>query len=208
MAPWQRRARLVIAVSATAFAIALAFAFRTGAPQAPPTVVERSDPSALVETGAGRTFRINRNKEEIRIDHEKVLTYPDGSTKLEGVTVTTERDNGRVFVIRGDRGEVGEKESNITLEGHVTLTGNDGMTVTTERATFAESDGILRVPGAVAFTRGRMSGTSQGLTYEKNSDVMTLLDQVSVHMAPQRGEARRAIKQAAHGGGEGGPDLL
>lgn len=197
MAPWQRRARLVIAVSATAFAIALAFAFRTRAPQVPPTVVERSDPSALVETGAGRTFRINRNKEEIRIDHEKVLTYPDGSTKLEGVTVTTERDNGRVFVIRGDRGEVGEKESNVTLDGHVTLTGNDGMTVTTERATFAESDGILRVPGAVSFARGRMSGTAQGLTYDKNSDVMTLLDQVSVHLAPQSGEAGLQISSGS-----------
>jgi LPS export ABC transporter protein LptC/lipopolysaccharide transport protein LptA len=189
MAPWQRRARLVIAVSAIAFAIALAFAFRPRTPEVPPTVVERSDPTALVETGAGRTFRINRNKEEIRIDHEKVLTYPDGSTRLEGVTVTTERDNGRVFVIRGDRGEVGDKESNVALEGHVQLTGNDGMTVTTERATFDESDGMLRVPGAVEFTRGRMSGTSLGLTYDKNTDVMSLLDQVNVHMVPEDGEA-------------------
>jgi len=189
MAPWQRRVRTIIAVGAIAFAIALPFAFKPRTPPKPPTVVERTDPSAIVETGAGQTWRINRNKEEIRIEHERVLTYPDGSTKLEGVTVTTERDNGRTFVIRGDRGQVGEKESHVTLEGHVVLEGNDGLRVSTEQATYAEQDGIMRVPGPVEFSRGRMSGSAVGLTYDKNTDVMTLLDQVQVQLTPGTSEA-------------------
>lgn len=188
MARWQRRARLIIAVGGILFAIVVAFAFRARAPRATPTVVEQSDPSAIVETAAGRTLRVNRDKEEVRIDYEKLLTYSDNSTRLEGVTVTTERAGGRVFTIKGDKGQVGEKESTVTLEGHVLLTGSDGLLLKADRATFAESDGIVRIPDRVEFSRGRMSGTSIGLIYDKNQDVMTLLDQVSIQFAASQSE--------------------
>ena len=189
MARWQRRARLIIAVGGVLFAIVVAFAFRSRTPRTTPTVVEQSDPSAVVETAAGRTLRVNRDKEEVRIDYEKLLTYSDNSTRLEGVTVTTERAGGRVFTIKGDKGQVGEKESTVALEGHVQLTGSDGLLLKADRATFAESDGIVRVPDRVEFSRGRMSGTAIGMTYDKNSDVMTLLDQVAIQFAPGEGES-------------------
>lgn len=188
MTPWQRRARLVIALGGVAFAVALAFAFRTRPVSRTPTVVERSDPSAVAETAAGNTIRVNRDKEEVRIAYEQLLTFADGSTRLSGVTVTTERAGGRTFIIKGDRGQVGEKESDVTLEGHVELTGNDGMRVTADRAHYTEADGRVHVPGAVQFTRGRTSGTSVGLTYDKDQDVMTLLDQAAVQFAPAEGE--------------------
>ena len=117
MSPWQRRARLVIAVIGIAFAIVVATAFRTRSPQITTTTIERSDPSALVESAGGRTIRINRDKEEIRIDYEKTLTYADGSNRLEGVTVVTERNGGRVFTIVGEKGQVADKENVISLEG-------------------------------------------------------------------------------------------
>ncbi len=196
MAHWQRRARLVIAVAGTAFAIVLALAFRARAPRTTPTVVERADPSAIVETAAGRTIRINRDKEEVRIEYEKLLTYSDGATRLEGVTVTTERGGGRVFVIKGDSGQVAEKESHVSLEGNIELTGNDGMVVKTDRATYAENDGIVRAPGPVTFSRGRMSGSSIGLLFDKNQDVMTLLDQVSMQLAAGDGEGALRIASA------------
>ena len=110
MSPWQRRARLLIAVGGIAFAIVVATAFRKRAPQVSTTAIERSDPTALVESAGGRTIRINRDKEEIRIDYEKTLTYADGSNRLEGVTVVTERGGGRVFTIAGRRVRSGRRK--------------------------------------------------------------------------------------------------
>ena len=49
------------------------------------------------------------------------------------------------------------------------LAASDGMTVRTEHATYADSDGIVRAPGPVEFTRGRMSGTGVGMTYDKTA---------------------------------------
>jgi LPS export ABC transporter protein LptC/lipopolysaccharide transport protein LptA len=197
MSPWQRRARLIIAVAGTAFAIALAFAFRSRAPRTASPIVERSDPAAVVETAAGRTFRINRDREEVRIDYEKLLTYSDGATRLHGVTVTTERDGGRVFVMKGDNGQVGEKESHVSLDGHVELTANDGLMVKTDRATYADSDGVVRAPGPVQFSRGRMRGSAVGLTYDKNQDVVVLLDQVQIELGPGDGGAMQITSGTA-----------
>jgi LPS export ABC transporter protein LptC len=184
MASWQRRARLFTAVAGIAFAVALAFAFRTTPPSVIPAVVERSDPSAVLETAGGRTLRINRDREEIRIEYDKLLTYSDGSTRLQGVTVTTARGEG-TFVVKGDSAQVGEKESRVELEGHVEINGSEGLVMKTDRATYSESDATVRVPGAVEFSRGRMSGTSMGLTYDKNADVMSLLDQAVVHVTSE-----------------------
>lgn len=189
MASWQRRARLFIAVGGITFAIVLARAFRPRAPEPPPIVVERSDPSAVVETVDGRTLRFNRDKEEISIEYERQLTTADGSTRLAGVTVTSVRDDRR-YVVKGDTALVSDKEADITLEGHVVLTASDGLRITGDRATFNQDDGIVHVPGPVQFSRGRTSGTSVGMTYDKNQDVLILLDQVIVTMAAAAHGAR------------------
>jgi lipopolysaccharide export system protein LptA len=64
------------------------------------------------------------------------------------------------------------------------MVGSDGMTAITEHATYAESDGTVRAPGPVEFARGRIKGTGIGLTWDKTLDVLTILDQAVVHVAP------------------------
>lgn len=183
MASWQRRARWFIAIGGIAFAIVVARAFRPRAPEPPPTIVERSDPSAVVETVGGRTLRFNRDKEEISIEYQGQLTTTDGSTRLANVTVTSARGD-RTYVLKGDSALVSNKESDIALEGHVVLTASDGLRMTGDRATFNQDEGFVRVPGPVQFSRGRTSGTSVGMTYDKNQDVLTLLEQAVVTMGP------------------------
>ena len=155
---WQRRARYIIAILGVAFAIVVARAFRTRQPAPPPTVVERSDPSALFETAGGQTLRFNRDKEEIRVNYEKQLTTAAGVTKLEGVTVTSDR-GGRSYELKSDTAQITDKESQILLDGHVRMVANDGLVVTGDSATYAESEGVVRIPGPVQFSRGRMSGS-------------------------------------------------
>jgi lipopolysaccharide transport protein LptA len=189
MASWQRRARLLIALGGGGFAIVVALAFQQRTPQRPPIVIERTDPKAVVESAGGRTIRLTADKEDVRIEFDTLLTYPDGSTRMRGLTVTAKRDSGRVYTIRGQLGQVDEHESNISLEGAVTLDVDDGLRVSADRASYLKQEGLLLAPGPAEFSRGRLTGSGVGLRYEENADVLTLLDQAVVRLAAGDGEA-------------------
>ena len=129
--------------------------------------------------------KVNRSREDVSIRYEKQLTYKDGATTLQGVTiVTTDRNDGRSFTVTGKEGRVGQNESEMVLHGDVHLVASDGLSATTEHATYTESDGIVRAPGPVEFARNRLSGSGVGMTYDKNQDVLVILDQARVRMTP------------------------
>ncbi len=214
MSVWQRRARVVIAVFAVAFIIVLVFAFKRRAPVPVTTAVPRTDPNAVVETTGGTTQRFKGTREDVGVDYEKLLTYEDGSTKMLGVTIRTEnRGGGRSFTVTAKQGDIAKNESQIALTGDIRLAANDGFTARTEHATYEDKEGVVRAPGPVEFGRARMSGTGKGLTYDKAADVLTILEDASVRMAPdERGagsadiaaataEFRRRDRQILFGGG-------
>src|SRR2546426_849179 len=105
MTSWQRRARLVIALGAVLFAIVVAFAVKRRPPVVARNPEAQTDPTAVVQSTSGRHIDWNREHENYRIDYEKLLTYADGSSKMLGVTVTTERAGGRIFVIKAKEGQ-------------------------------------------------------------------------------------------------------
>src|ERR1700674_288706 len=119
MSQWQRRARLLIAIVGVAFAIVVAFAFRKRAPAGATAPAASGDPKAVVESANGWHNRVNREQEEVLTEYETFRTYPDGSTKMLGVKVTTVRAGGRTFVITGKQADVGQNEANISLAGNV-----------------------------------------------------------------------------------------
>jgi LPS export ABC transporter protein LptC len=185
MVAWQRRARLLIAVAAVAFAIVVAVAFRPRAPeQAPVAPVPPTDPAAVVESASGTTIRVNREQEEVRVEYERLLSYPDGVTRMVGMKVTTVRAGGRTFVLTGNEGTVAQEPSAFEVSGDVELTSSDGLLVRGGEARYSEQDGLVRVPGPVTFREGRTSGTSVGMTYHKTTDALTLLEQAVVKVAP------------------------
>jgi LPS export ABC transporter protein LptC len=190
MPTWQRRARLLIAIAAIAFAIVVAIAFKgRNPPSAAAPAIPPADPEAVVESATGTTVRINREQEEVRIEYDKLLTYPNGATKMVGMKVTTVRDNGRTFVLTGNEGEIQQDPSSFEIAGDVELTSSDGLRVRGREATYSEKDGIVRAPGPVEFSEGRISGNSTGLTYDKNQDALTLLDDAVVKVAPDESGA-------------------
>jgi len=185
---WQKRARLVIAVGGTAFAVLVALRFRQATPPADVRVAT-SDPKAVAESAQGIHFRQNRSHEDVSISYQRLTTYTDGSSKLEGVTVKTERANGRQFVITGRDASVSKNESDLSLSGDVHITVSDGMHIRTERATYSDSDGTVHAPGPVDIARGRLTGSSTGLVYNKTTDQLTLVDNIQLHLAPDDGGA-------------------
>jgi lipopolysaccharide export system protein LptA len=214
MLVWQRRARLLIAVSAIAFAIAVAVAFR---PRTPSQVVVAplppADPAAVVESATGTTIRINREQEDVRIDYERLLSYPDGVTRMVGMKVTTVRAGGRTFVLTGKEGSVAQSPMSFEVSGDVELTSSDGLRVRGTEARYLEQDGIVRVPGPVTFEEGRVSGSSVGMTYHKNTDTLMLLERAVVNVWPgedgtggmamhgERAEFRRTARTLRFEGG-------
>jgi lipopolysaccharide export system protein LptA len=183
MTPWQRKARLLIGVFAIAFAIVVAFAFRRSAPavQAPTPV--RTDPIAVVESTGGRVERFTLSREDVRVEYQRQLTYADGSTKMLGVTITTDNRGGRSFTMTGKEGQIAQKESAISLNGAVQLVASDGLTVNTEHAAYNNSDGVVRAQGPVEFVRGRLSGSGVGMTYDKDTDVLQILEKAVMRVA-------------------------
>ena len=184
MARWQRRARFLIAVSAVAFAVVVAFALRKGAPDPEPVTLAATDPTALVESASGTAIRVNRDEEQVRIKYDRLLTYDDGSTRFIGVDVITERAGGRTFTLRADEGLVGEGSAEFEFSGDVVLTSTTGLIAVTDHATYREQDGTVRAPGRVEFSRGRVSGAGVGLTYNKNTDLLTILREGVVQVTP------------------------
>src|SRR3954470_22267985 len=135
MTRWQRHARLIVALFGILFA---AFVARQLKPRdAPRTAssVQKADPGAVVETTSGTLSKVKGSHENASVTFQKQLVYPDGTSKLSGVTiVTTERNGSRTFTISGKEGRIGNNESSIQLDGAVRLEASDGLAAATEHA--------------------------------------------------------------------------
>ena len=163
---WQKWARLLIAACAIAFAIAVAMRIR---PRVAPAVqrVTTSDPKAVVESAGGFSHRDTRDHEDFSIKYQRQVTYTDGSSKMEGVAIDTDRAGGRHFQITANEAGLSKDQADFTFSGHVQIAVSDGMLIRTEHASYKESDATARASGPVDISRGRMTGSSQGFTYDK-----------------------------------------
>jgi LPS export ABC transporter protein LptC len=181
-----RFSKVVLALIAAAVVVAVAVALkRRVIPTAPPLVAVRTDPKAIVESTSGRAVRFNRAHEDIRVEYERLLSYSDGSTKLLKVKIVADdRGDGRSFRLTADEGESGKDEAVILLSGHVTLVEGDGFTAETAAATYDKRDDKVRAPGDITFHHDRLSGSGAGMLYDKNADVLTILDRAVMHIAP------------------------
>ena len=184
MKRWQRSARLVIAVSGIAFAVFVAREMKRRDPPVAVKPVVRTDNRAIVETTGGNTTRLNGTHEDVAITFDKQYIYDDGTSKMQGVTIVFDERNGgsRTFTIKGKEGRLGKGSTTMLLDGAVTLEGTDGMKVLTEHASYSETDAVVRAPGPVELTRGRVHATGIGMTWDKTPDVLTILDQAVVHI--------------------------
>jgi lipopolysaccharide export system protein LptA len=179
---WQRRARSVIAVLAAVFAIFVAFMFVRRAPSAPGTAIQLSG-KQVMESHGGEYVRRTGSREDLKVQFEKELSYADGSSSLANVIITsTNRADGRTFTVTGKDGRKQDNPERYALDGDVKLVASDGLTARTEHATYAAADGTVRAPGAVEFSKNRMSGRGTGMTYDKERDVMTIMAGAVVHI--------------------------
>jgi lipopolysaccharide export system protein LptA len=184
MTRWQRHARLFVALFGVLFA---AFVARQLKPRDTPHAavpVAKTDPGAIIETTKGTLAKFKGSRQNVDVTFARQQLYTDGSSKLFGVTIVTDEKNGsRTFTVTANEGRVGANDSSLQLDGAVRLQGSDGLSAAAEHATYS-SEGVLRAPGPVEYGRGRMRGNGVGLIWDKAQDVLTILDQTVVHIAP------------------------
>jgi lipopolysaccharide export system protein LptA len=192
---WQRRARLVAAVIGLACAVAV-FAYSRGRPKptpTPPLPARLSDPVATIEAKEGKVIRFDATggKNGYTLQFAHGATYPDGHSRYDTVTLATSRQ-GRQFDIRADAAEergkavTGDNPGEVALTGHVRVVTSDGLEIHSDAATYEDASGVVKAPGRVSFTRDRMSGEGVGAVFNREQDLLSLLDQAHVITAPDK----------------------
>ncbi|MEP6783122.1 MAG: LPS export ABC transporter periplasmic protein LptC, partial [Acidobacteriota bacterium] len=185
MARWQRHARWALAVIAIGVIGVVLYTIRpreTAAPIAQPAGVE---PGAVVTTLNGQAITFKGAHQDVRIDYEVQTTNAEQETKLRGVKIMVDNRAGRNYVVTGKEAFLGKQNSSFDVRGDVKLVTSDGLTVTSQQATYTDAEDLVRIPGDVKFSRGRMSGTGVGFTYDQQRDMMTILDKADVKFAAE-----------------------
>ncbi len=72
------------------------------------------------------------------------------------------------------------------FRGNVRLTGAGGLEMKTAEATYTHADGMVVVPGAVEFAKGRMTGSGVGATYDQKRDVFWIKDKARIDVTPAK----------------------
>jgi lipopolysaccharide transport protein LptA len=184
---WQRRARLVIAVSAVIFAVVLARQWKPRQPPPVNAVVPRSDPGAAIEVAGGRLERFKMSRQDVSVEFRRQSMYANGSMKLYGVTIVAdEKDGSGTLKATGKEADVGPDGATIDLRGDVRLESSE-VTAHTDRATFAKTENIVRTPGAVELTESKTTAKGVGMTFDRDRDVLTILDQAVISMGSDSG---------------------
>jgi len=182
---WQKRARLGVAIFGIAVAAVVFFAVgeREKPAAAPPP--SRLDPAAIMETSECVLKRTTGTRKDFTVTCDRYLAYENETGKLLGPRIEIRERQGRDFLITGAEALLNNKSREIALSNNVRLLASDGFELSTAAATFNEKEGIVRAPGAVSFKKGAMSGTGVGMTYDKNTDVLTIVEKAHVRMVDE-----------------------
>lgn len=189
---WQKVARLAIAATVIVFVAVVVVALRRPGPAkvAEPTPPRRSA-DTLSEAGAFESKQFTSDgKLSFYIRGEAMDTFPDHRKIGRNATLTLPDRNGRTCDIFAPSMEVvAPEEGQATvsvgkMSGGVKLTCNDGLVMTSNEATYDDKTGVVSVPGDVQFSRGRLTGSGKGATYDQKRDVVWLLADARIKVAP------------------------
>src|SRR5204863_6534497 len=129
---------------------------------------------------------LNVGKDDLKIEAEMETGYADGRTRLHKAHFTSKRSNGTVFEIWAGLAEsqgkavTGDEPGLIYLSGGVKTKSSEGLEVDTDQATYDNIQGLATIPGKLTFKRERLTGEGVGATYDRERDILWLLDQAHI----------------------------
>ncbi len=186
---WQKVLRLAIALFVVGFAALVVVSLRHARRPSPPAPVDLKNHPEIMRGGEGHVLQYNKGADSVSITFGNVATYPDNRSVFGGgVTVVLPDKQGRRVTIHSQDADVtrppGKDIGKADFKGGVTLTTSDGITLVSDSASYADDDQTARVPGKASFSRGRMSGTSTGATYDQAREILWLLQDAVVDVKP------------------------
>jgi LPS export ABC transporter protein LptC len=189
---WQEIARLAIAAFVIVFAGVVVFIMRQRSTLPPPsTAAVPTDENTVVSSKGPIEYEgYDQGRLRFRLKGKDHKVFSGGRMEIVDVAVTIpDRENGTV-TISADKATVESPPNTVnelqsaTFTDNVKLTNEKGVTVSANEANYEESTGVVTIPGPVKFSRGRMSGSGVGATYDKNRDVLWILDKAHITVAP------------------------
>jgi lipopolysaccharide export system protein LptA len=174
MSPWQKRARFVVAVFGLVAAGVVYFAIGRRPPVATPGEVKRIDPAASAESTGCTIKRFRGETPDFELTCKTQLAYPDGSLRMIDVTINVNKPDGRRYVVTAGEAYAGQDQKRLQLSYGVKLRASDGFEMTADRGDYDSEQGSIHSDVAVAFTKGRMSGSGTDIDYNENTDVLTI----------------------------------
>jgi LPS export ABC transporter protein LptC/lipopolysaccharide transport protein LptA len=188
MTPWQKRARLLVAAIAVVVIGVVAYTIRPRDAVAPAAPVQRIDPKSKIETRGADVIRWKGADRDLRVEFQRQVTYQDDQTRLFDVKVVADNREGRNYTITGKEAQIGKEESSFHISGDVRMETSDGLVAHSNEATYTDAEKMVRAPGPVKFSRGRMQGTGTGFVYDEQRDALTILNNADVHFAADGNE--------------------
>jgi lipopolysaccharide transport protein LptA len=186
---WQRVAQAAIALFVIGFIALLATTLRqerSATPEDPaPT---REKPDAPLENPGGGTQEATdpTGKKRWGIRFGTHVALADGRQQLGGGVEATINRADRHFVIRAREAEITPSTEGVkdaVFKGEVVVKGTDGLELKTAEATYTEADGLIRIPGAVQFSKGRTSGSGRDSTYDQAREIFWIQRDARVDVA-------------------------
>ena len=189
---WQKAARTTIAIAVVVFTAVVFVALRRGSKiETATNDSPRTDKEAETQSlGAINLNRSEGGKLLFALRATGHTTYRDGRVKLQNAQLTLPERSGRTFEITSVDMETtapaGKPTELATVKAttNVRMTTSDGLVVTTDAADFDQSTGVLKVPGQAQFARARMKGSGTGATYDQEREVLWLLKDAHISIAP------------------------
>jgi lipopolysaccharide transport protein LptA len=204
---WQTPARVAIAVFVLVFAGVVFVRLRRPPVPVVPSTTPRVDQKTVVEVGP-LTYRrtTSDGKVAFEINAKSDFTYPDGRHLMKEAELTLPQADGGTAKIFGGEMELiipangGQPLQTATITKGAKLRTSDGLEMTSAQAIYDERTGIVNVPGDVRFTKGRMTGTGLGASYDRGRNVIWLLDRAHISVTPDE-KGQGAVEATAKAAG-------
>jgi LPS export ABC transporter protein LptC len=198
MTAWLRSLRGALILGILGIGVAVVVGLRDRAESTLTLAVKRTDPHAVIQTRGSRIIRADALGESFRIVADRQDTYQDGGVRLvDNIQVTVADRKDRVgLVLTGDEAALDAEKTSVKLTGGVEMKSSDGLSASTDDASYSTSDDVIRMPGSTTFRRDGMDADGDGAEYHREDDVLRLLDKARIDLSSNATRTRILARTA------------
>ncbi len=189
---WQKWLRAALAVVLVALVAGVGWYVSRDRPVSEAAVEPtRTDPTAQTEIAGDEFTRTEDGKVLFRMKYERGYSYADGRVRLVKINGTFTRNAGAPMDVTADEADLVLKSGagldlakfdEMHMRGHVVFKAGDELHMATEEAHYNDLTGIMETDKAATVTRGKMSGSGTGVTFDRERSVIWLLADAKVKM--------------------------